>query len=136
VSDKSQEKVDEKPPARSTAEIQSEIEETRQRLADNLSQLKAETTPKALFDKAKDSVTGVFVDHGTGEIRVERVAAVVAGVVGLIIIRKGFKARARKRELRRLAEVVWVPVPKSSVSSEFAPVARTAAELAPVGYTP
>lgn len=116
---------------RSPEEIQADIEETRQRLADNLDQLKAETTPQALLDKAKRGVSGVFIDHATGELRKERVAAVVGGVVALILVRKGVKARARRRELARLKEVVWVPVPRSSVNPVYASMSRTAVELAP-----
>lgn len=121
---------------RSTEDIQAEIEETRQRLAENLEQLKAETAPKALLDKAKAGVTGVFVDHETGELRRERVAAVVGGVVALIVIRRGLKSRAHRKELARLAEVVWVPVPRSSVNPEYAGMARTARELGPVPVVP
>ncbi len=116
---------------RSPEEIQAEIEETRQRLAENLDQLKAETTPQALLDRAKTAVTGVFVDNSTGELRKERIAAVVGGVVAIIVVRKGLKARAHRRELERLKEVVWVPVPRSSVNPAYAAMSRTAAELAP-----
>lgn len=116
---------------RSPEEIQAEIEETRQRLAENLDQLKAETTPQALFDKAKNTVKGVFVDPATGELRKERVAAVVGGVVAIVVVRKGLKARAHRRELARLKEVVWVPVPRSSVNPAYAAMSRTAAELGP-----
>lgn len=121
---------------RSAEDIQAEIEETRRRLADNLEQLKAETAPKALLDKAKARVTGVFVDHETGELRKERVAAVVGGVVALIVIRRGFKARAHRKELERLSQVVWVPVPRTSVNPEYAGMARTARELAPAPVLP
>ena len=107
------------------------MDATRQRLADNLEQLKAETTPQALAAKAKAKVTGVFVDPATGEIRRERVAAVVGVVVGVIGVRKGLRSRARRRELKRLSEVVWVPVPRASVNSEYAVMARDARELAP-----
>lgn len=129
--DQASDKREKKAPPRSPEEIQAEIEETRQRLAANLNQLKAETQPKALAEKAKEKVTGIFMDPATGSLRTERVAAVAAVVVGLIVIRKGFKSRAHKRQLKRLGEVVWVPVPKQSVNAEFAPVARVAAEIAP-----
>ncbi len=95
------------------------MDATRQRLADNLEQLKAETTPQALAAKAKAKVTGVFVDPATGEIRRERVAAVVGVVVGVIVVRKGLKSRARRRELKRLSEVVWVPVAKAGHILDF-----------------
>lgn len=121
---------------RSAEELQAEIEETRERLAANLEQLKAETKPKVLLDKAKAGVTGVFVDHETGELRRERVAAVVGGVVALIVLRRGLKARAHRKELERLSMVVWVPVPKSSVNPEYAAMARSARELGPAVEVP
>lgn len=121
---------------RSQEDIQAEIEETRQRLAENLEQLKAETKPSALMDKAKASVTGVFVDQGTGELRRERVAAVVGGVVALLLIRKGLKSRSHRKEIKRLSEVVWVPVPRSSINPEYAMVARSARELGPAPEVP
>ena len=127
---------------RSTAEIQSEMDETRTRLTENITKLKAETTPEALkanvkaeaqalADKLKAKAIEVFVDPDTGEVRRERVAGVAAGVVGLIVIRQGFKAMARRRELDYLRSVVWVPVPRAAVSPEVARSARVASELAP-----
>ena len=127
MSDKSAEKSDE----RSIEDVQAEIDETRQRLTENLSQLKEETTPQALKAKARAAITGLFVDSQTGEVRRERVIAVASVTVGLILVRRGLKSRARKRELRRLAEVVWVPVPRTSVNPELVPVARSAAEINP-----
>lgn len=127
---------------RSTADIQSEMDETRTRLAENLTKLKAETSPEALkanakaeaqilLGKVKTKVIEIFVDSDTGELRRERVAGVAAGVVGLLVIRGGLKARARRRQLEYLRSVVWVPVPRSAVAPEVAKVARVAAELAP-----
>ncbi|MFN8126416.1 MAG: DUF3618 domain-containing protein [Candidatus Nanopelagicales bacterium] len=116
--------------SRTPEEIAADMEATRQRLAENLEQLKAETTPQALAAKARAKVTGVFVDPATGEVRRERVAAVVGVVVGVVILRKGIKARARRRELKRLSQVVWVPVPRASVNPEYAAMARDARELA------
>jgi len=123
-------KSEEKPP-RSTEEIQADIQQTRQRLVGTLDSLKEETTPKALAGRAQASVKGVFVTEN-GDVRVERVAAVVGVVVGLLVLRRGMKARARRRELQRLAEVVWVPVPRAAVSKDVVGSARNASELAPL----
>ena len=120
----------EKAPPRSTDEIQRDITDTRDRLVGTLDTLKEETRPQALAGRVQNSVKGVFMTED-GDVRVERVAAVVGVVVGLVLLRRGMKARARKRELRRLAEVVWVPVPRTAVSKEMASNARNAAELAP-----
>lgn len=121
----------EKKQSRTPEEIQADIAETRDRLADNIAQLKAETKPAAIADKAKATVTGVFVDHSTGAVRVERVAAVVGVVVGLIVIRRGLKSRAHRKEIERLREVVWVPVPRHGLKPEYTSIAREAKELTP-----
>jgi hypothetical protein len=126
-----QKSADGKSEKRSMADVQAEIEETRQRLADNLTQLKTETKPQVIAARVKESVSGVFTDPETGELRRERVIAVASVAVALLVLRRGVKARHRRAELRRLSEVVWVPVPRSAVSSEFMPVARRAAELGP-----
>lgn len=118
-------------PRRSTQEIQADIEETRRRLAQNIDLLKQEVSPQALADRAKRKVSQTFVDPQSGALRTERVVAAAVVLVGILVVRRGFKVRARNRHLRQLSAVVWVPVPKTAVSQEFAPVARTAAELSP-----
>lgn len=116
---------------RSKAQIQSDMAETRERLVTNINRLKAETAPPVIKAKVKAKLTGVFIDLDTGELRKERVAAVAVTFIGLVAVRRGLKARGRRRELERLREVVWVPVPRAAVSPEIAKVARDAAELAP-----
>jgi len=116
---------------RSVEEVQAEIDQTRRRLTENLAQLKQETAPQALVARAKAGAAAVFVDPQSGIVRRERVIAIASVAVGLLIVRRGLKARAHKRELRRLSEVVWVPVPRASVKPELIPLAREAAELAP-----
>jgi Protein of unknown function (DUF3618) len=127
-----EDRVADKSEQRSIEDVQAEIDETRARLVDNLEALKAEANPKVLGDKAKTAVMSTFINPDTGELRRERVIAVASVAVGLLLLRRGMKARGRKRELRRLGEVVWVPVPRASVKSELIPVSRTAAELGPV----
>jgi hypothetical protein len=117
--------------SRSKGEIQSDMAQTRARLVENIEKLKAETTPKALFARVKGKAVEVFVNPETGEIRRERVAGVAVGVVGIIVVRRGLKSRAKRKHLEYLRTVVWVPVPKVAVSPEVAKVARIAAELAP-----
>jgi len=125
------EKTTDKPERRSVEDIQADLEQTRQRLAANIAQLKEEIKPEALKAKAKAAVMSVAVDPQTGQVRVERVAMAAGVVVGLIVITKGLRSRAHKRHMRRLGEVVWVPVPRGSVRPELIPVSRDAAELAP-----
>lgn len=124
-------KQKEKPAPRSMAEIEQDMAETRERLIGNIEQLKAETSPKALQAKAVAKVKQTFL-YEDGSVRTERVVAVAGAVVSLYLVRRGFKARARRRELRALAEVVWVPVPRQAVNAQIAPLARNAKELAPL----
>ncbi|MDZ7577158.1 MAG: DUF3618 domain-containing protein [Candidatus Nanopelagicales bacterium] len=122
---------DKKSGPRSPEEIQAEIEQTRDRLAANLRRLKAEVSPKALAERVKAAAVGCFIDARTGQVRVERVVGVSLTVVGIVVIRHSLRSLARRRELERLREVVWVPVPKFALSPELLAVARDAAELAP-----
>lgn len=116
---------------RSAEEIQADMEETRQRLADNLAQLKSETTPQALAQRAGNAAKGLVFDHETGEWRRERIIAIGGVVVGLLLVRRGLKRRAHRKHLQRLSEVVWVPVPRASVNPEYAYLARSATEVSP-----
>lgn len=128
---KAKPKDEQKKPPRAVGEIQSDIAQTRARLTGNLEQLKAETTPKALGEKAQNKAKSVVLNDD-GSVRTERVAAIAGVVLGLLLLRKGIKSRARKRELRQLAEVVWVPVPRRAVNPELAMITRNAKELAPL----
>jgi len=120
-----------KPKPRPVGEIRRDLEDTRQRLASNLQQLKAETAPKALGNKAGTKARALFVNVD-GSVKVERVAAVAGAAVGLLLLSKGIKSHKRKKELQALAQVVWVPVPRRAVSAELIGVSRNAKELAPL----
>jgi hypothetical protein len=124
-------KDEEKKPPRPVSEIQQDIESTRERLVGNLEQLKAEANPKALGEKASTKAKSVVMNPD-GSVRVERVAMIAGVVVGMLIIRRGFKARAKRKQLEALAQVVWVPVPRKAVNAELAERARNAKELAPL----
>lgn len=114
---------------RTPEEIQADIDQTRERLARNLDQLKTQTHPQVLIRQAKARLAGLMLDPQTGELRVERVVTVVGVVVGVVVVRKGIAARAHRKELRRLGEVVWVPVPRVGLSQEYLGIARDAKEL-------
>ncbi len=120
-----------KQPPRSVAEIQADIEQTRQHLVASLESLKEQTQPQVLVAKAKKQASSVILDE-QGRVRTERVAVVVGVVVGLFILTRAAKARGDRRRMEELARVVWVPVPRSAVAPELRPIARNAAELAPV----
>jgi hypothetical protein len=124
-------KDEEKKPPRPIGEIQQDIDSTRERLVANIEQLKAEANPKALGEKATNSAKSVVMNED-GSVRVERVAMIAGAVVGLLLIRRGFKSRARRKQLEALAKVVWVPVPRGAVNPELAARARNAKELAPL----
>jgi hypothetical protein len=124
-------KDEEQKPPRPIGEIQQDIASTRERLVNNLEQLKAETSPKALGEKASTTAKSVVMNED-GSVRVERVAMIAGAVVGLLLIRKGFKTRAKRKQLEALAKVVWVPVPREAVNPELAARARNAKELAPL----
>jgi len=131
---KAEDEKPKQPPARPVGEIQSDIEQTRARLVGNLEQLKAEASPKALSGKAQAKAKSVFLNED-GSVKTERVAAVAGVVVGLLLVRRGVKARSRRKEIARLSQVVWVPVPRSAVNPEVAALARNARELAPLTET-
>ncbi len=128
---KTKDKDEEHKPPRPIDEIQQDIASTRERLVTNIEQLKAETSPKALGEKASTTAKSVVL-HKDGSVRVERVAMIAGAVVGLLLIRKGFKSRAKRKQLEALAKVVWVPVPREAVNPELAARARNAKELAPL----
>ena len=125
----------EKSEHRSMDDILTYLVATRQRLAESIAQLKQEARPDVLKAKARTAVLSVVIDPETGLVRTERIAAVVGVTVGLILLRKGIKARSRKRQLRRLGEVVWVPVPRAAVKPELMSISREAIELAPAPTT-
>ena len=116
---------------RAVGEIQQDIESTRARLVGNLEQLKQETSPQALKEKASTKAKSVVMKPD-GSVRVERVAAIAGVVVGLLLLRRGIQARSRRKELQALSQVVWVPVPRRAVNPELVGVSRNAKELAPL----
>jgi hypothetical protein len=66
-------------------ELQVQVEQARADLLATIEELKAQTTPSALLQRAGRTVTGIFTDE-FGGVRPERVAIVGAVVVGLIVI--------------------------------------------------
>lgn len=70
---------------RSVEELQAEVEAARDDLVASISELKAQTSPKALVDRGGRTVTGFFTDE-FGGIRPERVAIAGAVVLGVIVI--------------------------------------------------
>ena len=73
-------------PRRTAAQIESEIDATRSRLASRLDDFQDYIKPANVLDRGVNSVKGVFVDE-YGGVRPERVAIAAGAVVGLIALR-------------------------------------------------
>jgi hypothetical protein len=76
--------------APSIVDLQAEVEAAREELVASLTELKSQTTPKAMVGRGGRAVTGIFTDE-FGGIRPERVAiagAVVVGVLALVLLRR------------------------------------------------
>ncbi|HEX5862516.1 MAG TPA: DUF3618 domain-containing protein [Nocardioides sp.] len=72
--------------------LESEIEETRERLASTIDQLLYRVHPKTVVSREVTSVKGYFVDARTGAPRTDNILKVVGGVAGFVglfvVIRK------------------------------------------------
>jgi hypothetical protein len=73
-------------PAPTVADLQAEVAAAREELVASIGELKAQTQPKALAERAGNNVKGFFTDE-YGGIRPERVAIVAAVVVGFMALR-------------------------------------------------
>ena len=73
-------------PKRTAAQIESEIEATRNRLASRLDDFQDYVKPANVVDRGVASAKGVFVDE-YGGVRPERVAIAAGAVVALIALR-------------------------------------------------
>ncbi len=75
-----------------TADLEHEIEETRERLANTIDQLLYRSSPKTIISREIASLKAVYVDRATGEPRTDNILKTVGGVVGfvalLVVIRK------------------------------------------------
>lgn len=80
-----------KPPdTRTAAQIEAELEVTRNRLAGRIDDLQAYVAPKAVLGRQVEKVRGFYVDE-FGGIRPERVlatAGVVVAVIGIGLLRR------------------------------------------------
>ena len=72
--------------AKSIADLQAEVAAAREELVASLGELKSQTQPKALAERAGNNVKGFFTDE-YGGIRPDRVAIVGAVVVGIVVLR-------------------------------------------------
>lgn len=66
--------------------IESEIEQTRERLAHTIDQLAYRAHPKTIISREVASVKAHFVDVNTGAPRTDNILKVVGGVVGVVVL--------------------------------------------------
>ncbi len=78
----------------SIADLEAEVAARRERLASTIDELTRKAAPKAIFQRQTEAAKARFADVATtpqGDLRVERLAAVVVTVVvigGLVIYRR------------------------------------------------
>lgn len=89
---KTAEVVKGEPAPRSLAEIESDMDATRARLAKTLDELKVAAKPKNIANRQVQKVKEFYTDE-YGAVRVERVAGTVAVVVTVLVIRRTWKRR-------------------------------------------
>jgi hypothetical protein len=69
-----------------TAELEAEMEVTRERLAGTIDLLVHRTSPKTIVRREITSIKGYFVDLRTGRPRTTNILKVAGGVVGFAVL--------------------------------------------------
>ena len=69
-----------------TSPLESEIEETRERLASTIDQLLYRVHPKTIVTREVGAVKAFFVDTRTGQPRTDNILKVAGGVVGVVAL--------------------------------------------------
>jgi Protein of unknown function (DUF3618) len=69
-----------------TAELEAQMEVTRERLAGTIDQLVYRASPKTIARREITSVKGYFVDLRTGQPRTTNILKVAGGVVGVAVL--------------------------------------------------
>lgn len=82
------------PAPRSIAEIESDMDATRARLAQTLEELKVAANPRNVANRQMQKVKEFYVDD-YGAVRVDHVAITVGVVVGLIVVRRTWRRITR-----------------------------------------
>ena len=70
--------------AKDLSSLESEIEETRERLASTIDQLVYRANPKTIATRQATSLKAHFVDLETGQPRTDNILKVAGGVVGIV----------------------------------------------------
>ncbi|MCW2816858.1 MAG: hypothetical protein JWN84_4313 [Nocardioides sp.] len=68
------------------ADLEREIEETRERLATTIDQLLHRSNPKTIAGRQVAAVKAHYVDGTTGEPRTDNILKTVGGVVGAVVV--------------------------------------------------
>jgi Protein of unknown function (DUF3618) len=66
--------------------LESELEATRDQLADTIDQLVHRVSPKTIVDHQVTTAKAHFVDTETGQPRTDNIARAVGGIVGFIVV--------------------------------------------------
>ena len=72
--------------SKETAELEAQMEATRERLADTIDQLVYRSSPKTIARREITSIKGYFVDLQTGQPRTTNILKVIGGVVGVVVL--------------------------------------------------
>ena len=72
--------------SKETAELEAQMEATRERLAGTIDQLVYRTSPKTIVRREITSVKGYFVDLQTGQPRTTNILKVAGGVLGVGVL--------------------------------------------------
>ncbi len=72
--------------AKELSSLESEIEETRDRLAATIDQLVHRANPKTIVGREITTVKSHFVDLQTGQPRTDNILKVAGGVVGVVVL--------------------------------------------------
>jgi len=81
--------------SKETAELEAQMEATRERLADTIDQLVYRSSPKTIARREITSIKGYFVDLQTGQPRTTNILKVIGGVVGVVVLFGVVRAVAR-----------------------------------------
>jgi hypothetical protein len=72
--------------AKEPSSLESEIEETRDRLAATIDQLVHRANPKTIVGREIATVKAHFVDTRTGQPRTDNILKLAGGVVGVVVV--------------------------------------------------
>ena len=72
--------------AKELSSLESEIEETRARLAATIDQLVYRANPKTIVGREITTIKAHFVDERTGQPRTDNILKVAGGVVGVVAL--------------------------------------------------